>query len=626
MSADSCHSTQVPGSGTNRGNRLLESLLPDYVAVDGRKIEELKSFAKNLAAQLKFRTPSDSWEGDWASFFEKEIDPNQSTDPHYALFLAFLQNYLLAQADLNGLTKKHLDFFYRDVLRLKEKAAEADQAYLILQLAKQVGEHLLPKNSEFKAGKDDIGKEVLFKNQSEQVFNKTEVASLKAIYRDPNGRLYRSPIANSADGIGAEIIHPDGRWNPFGRPKSFFPNSDRNSAILGFAVASPTLALAEGTRKITLTLCLKSQPGLLERLKSLHLNSTFRFLLSGEKEWIEAVAGFPTSEDTIEDEVLAFLNRAKTWQDIAGLEPQAGPVFDNPELGIHRPFRGYDIGEVTAKNILSKRASLPGNLFRDLSEVDSVRGMGADKVADLIFSFQSQKHELTDLGANGIELSLKCHLIPDQDAVVGYSAKVLLQKFLTDQPILKIELADTVQSYAYPILQGIELSEVKIHVEVKGVENLVLQNDQATLPVGKNIHPFGFRPVIGSNFYVGSREVFSKSLSSLDLHLEWHGLPAASTGFSAYYTGYSTTITNASFQAKAYFLDDRAWGTSKKTIPLFENPPSETTPLSPTPTPDTPLQTESRVIFDAKQDRPIMGLRAKIRAKSVKIRHHVGTV
>ncbi len=576
MSTDSCHSTQVPGSGTNRGNRLLESLLPDYVAVDGRKIEELKAFAKNLAAQLKFRTPSDTWEDDWASFFEKEIDPNQATDPHYALFLAFLQNYLLAQADLNGLTKKHLDFFYRDVLRLKEKAAEADQAYLILQLAKQVGEHLLPKNSEFKAGKDDIGKEVLFKNESNQVFNKTEVGSLKALYRDQNGRLYSSPIANSADGNGAEIIHPDGRWNPFGRPKSLFPTSDRKSAVLGFAVASPALALAEGTRKITLTLCLKSQPGLLERLKSLHLNSTFRFLLSGEKEWIEAVVGLPTSENTIEDEVLAFLNRAKTWQDIAGLEPQAGPVFDNPELGTHRPFQGYDICEVTAKNILSKRATLAGDQFTKLEQVDSVRGMGSDKMADLQFSLQTQKHELKDLGANGIELILKCHLVPDQDAVVGYSSEVLLQKFLTDQPILKIELADTVQSYAYSILQGVELSEVKIHVEVKGVENLVLQNDQATLPIGKNIHPFGFRPVLGSNFYIGSREVFSKALTSLDIHTEWHGLPTDAKGFEDYYKGFPGSIINQSFTAEAYRLDDKNWGSSIGTIKLFK----ETTILS----------------------------------------------
>ena len=57
----------------------------------------------------------------------------------------------------------------------------------------------------------------------------------------------------------------------------------------------------------------------------------------------------------------------------------------------------------------------------------------------------------------------------------------------------------------------------------------------------------------------------------------------------------------------------------KKTIPLFGDTPPEATP-------DTPLQTEPQVVFDTKRDRPIMGLRAKLRAQSVNIRHHAGTV
>ncbi|MDX2076204.1 MAG: hypothetical protein SFZ02_07220 [bacterium] len=63
----------------------------------------------------------------------------------------------------------------------------------------------------------------------------------------------------------------------------------------------------------------------------------------------------------------------------------------------------------------------------------------------------------------------------------------------------------------------------------------------------------------------------------------------------------------------------------KKTIPLFGDTPPKAT-LSPTVIPDTPLQTEPRVVFDAKRDRPITGLRAKLRAQSVNIHHHVGTV
>lgn len=76
MSTDRCHSIQVPGSGTNRGNRLLESLLPSFVAVDGRKIEDLKAYALGLATQLKFRILkedlTEDWDGDWASFFSKK--------------------------------------------------------------------------------------------------------------------------------------------------------------------------------------------------------------------------------------------------------------------------------------------------------------------------------------------------------------------------------------------------------------------------------------------------------------------------------------------------------------------------------------------------------------------------
>ena len=576
MSQDNCHSVQATGKGSNRVNRLLESLLPSYVAVDERKIEDLKAFAIKIAAQLKFRIKAENledpkWSGDWAGFFEKSIDPEQRTDPHFALFLAFLQNFQLAQIEINQIGKRHLDFFYRDVLHLKEKAAEPDQAFLILSLAKQIGEYLLPKKSSFKAGKDDKGVEILFQNSQDQALNKTEVASIKSLFRDENGRFYASPIANSKDGLGAEILSSEGQWSPFGIPKTPFPASDRKLAILGFAVGSPVLALEAGQRNITLTLTLKAQAGLLEKLKSLHLNSSFKFWLSGEKQWILAEPGFPIKDkESVEEAILAFLNKAQSWEEIAGIEPQGGPIFDNPELGTHRPFKGYDIGETTARNILSLRNTFAGDKFTTIDQVKSVRGMGEDKIADLYFSFQTQKHELIDLGAAGIQLVLKCHLVPDQDAVVGYAQEVLLQQFKTSQPVLKVELAETTQSYPYPILQGVQLSKFELQVDVTGVENLVLQNDLATLPIGKNIQPFGFRPSQGSNFYIGSREVFSKALESLKIHTEWHGLPTDSKGFEDYYAGYSGTITNASFTAKAYFLDDRNWGSSKKTIQLFE--------------------------------------------------------
>lgn len=570
MSTESCHTIQAPGGGTSRLNRLLKSLLPDYVAVDGKSMEDLQQFAIQLAQEIKYASPT-GWEGDWSSFFEKKIEADQLTDPHFALFLAFLQNFKLAQSELNALTKRHLDFFYRDILRLQEKSAEPDQAYLIFQLAKNVNESLVPKKSVFKAGKDNTGVEIHFENQQDQILNRAEVASLKALYRDENGRLFSSPVANSSDGQGSEILDPTGRWSPFGSLKSAFPDSDRPQAILGFALASPVLELAEGLRKLSLTLTFQPQEGLLAKLQSLHLNSSFRFFLSGEKDWIEAIPGFPIQDNEKVDElILAFINNAKSWVDIAGIEPQSGPVLDDPETGVHKPFRGYDIGEVVAKNLLAKRDSLPEKRFKELKELDQVRGFGPDKLADLIYTFRTQKHELKNLGSAGVQLILKCHLIPDQAAVVGYSEEVLLQKIKTKQSVLKVQLAETSQSYSYPILEDASLNSVHLHVDVEGVSQLILQNDLAPLPVGKNIHPFGFRPVSGSSFYIGSREVFSKQLLSLKLHADWHGLPSDEKGFTDYYDGYSGSRSNENFTVNVDFLNDKIWKTTNNVLRLFE--------------------------------------------------------
>lgn len=564
MSQDNCHNLIAPGSGTNRGNRLLESLLPDYVAVDPRKLEELKAFAKNLAAELKFAEGKKvgdketvEFKGDWKPFFDKKISEDQRNSPHFVLFLAFLNAFSIAQKELNALSKKHLDFFFRDVLRLRQKPAESDQAYLILQLAKHVHEHLLLKGTGFKAGKDDLGNEVIFENPHNQVFNKSEVASIQALFKDENSRFYKSSIANSSDGKGGEISESDGRWQPFGRPKILFPNSERELATLGFAIASPMLFLQEGHRKIKLSLQLKKSDGLLERLQSLHLDKSFRFWLSGEEEWIEALPALAATEEEAEDEALYFINSANNWVDIAGIEPQMGRVFDNPEIGKHRPFQGYDIGEVAAKNILARRTALGGR-FLELKDVGKVRGVGDDKIEDLKYSFRKQAHWVQDKGDH-LVLALNFKLIPDQAAVVGYLEEILLQKFKTRLPVLKVELADTFQSYPYSILKGLKVSKVRLQTEVKGLESLILQNDQSVLPVGKNIFPFGFRPQIGSSFYTGSREAFSKKLDSLNLHFEWFGLPG---NLGEHYANYTNKDRdNESFLVKTALLDDKTWVT-----------------------------------------------------------------
>lgn len=191
-------------------------------------------------------------------------------EPHYALFLAFLRLLESAQAEANKLTGRHLDFYYRDILRLKEKPATPGKAHLLVELAKHVGQHELKSGELFKAGKDDQGIDAFFASERALVANQAKVVELKTVYRhgseqvgtDANadkqeGRLFAAPVSNSDDGAGAELTSVDQSWHPFFNktyPNGKLTKIQMPKAEVGFAIASHYLSMSGGTRTITLDL------------------------------------------------------------------------------------------------------------------------------------------------------------------------------------------------------------------------------------------------------------------------------------------------------------------------------------------------------------------------------------
>ncbi len=188
--------------------------------------------------------------------------------PHWALFLSFLRLFRVQQAQVNGLLWRHLDFYYKDVLRLRLKGAEPDHVHLVAELAKSVSAASLPEGTLFKAGKDSTGNEVFYALDRETTFNKAEVAALQAVYRvDPTDtwkdpvlassrRVFAAPVMNSADGLGAELLSSSGEWHPFLNKAVAVDGAitavRMPPARIGFALASHYLFLAEGARTIQL--------------------------------------------------------------------------------------------------------------------------------------------------------------------------------------------------------------------------------------------------------------------------------------------------------------------------------------------------------------------------------------
>lgn len=181
-----------------------------------------------------------------ASFHER------THQPHYALFLAFLRLLDYARDEVNTITQRHLDFYYRQVLRLAERPPVPSQTHVRVELAKHVDSHLVEQGTMLKAGRD-----VQFALDRDLAANKATVAEIKSLYRHRNTsaaetlpfddkRIFADPVANEGES-----------WHPFASKHyadGQLRDIDMLPAEIGFAIASHHLWLAEGDRVIGLSI------------------------------------------------------------------------------------------------------------------------------------------------------------------------------------------------------------------------------------------------------------------------------------------------------------------------------------------------------------------------------------
>ncbi|MGZ8218811.1 hypothetical protein [Methylomagnum sp.] len=183
--------------------------------------------------------------------------------PHTALYIAFLRLFDQVRADLNRFTGRHLDYYYRTVLKLRERDSQPDTAHLYFQLAKQVGDFELKAGTLLRGGKTADGKDILYAVDEDTWLNRTRVAALKTLYVAASSgggsrrvtHILACPSAASEDGLGKPLKYPDSGWPTFGRDvaKRSQESAEALHARLGLMIVSPVLLLQEGGRKITLT-------------------------------------------------------------------------------------------------------------------------------------------------------------------------------------------------------------------------------------------------------------------------------------------------------------------------------------------------------------------------------------
>ncbi len=216
------------------------------------------------------------------AYLEETLNNYPAHQPHYALYLAFLRLFRYAQNHLNKFTQNHLDFYYKDVLQLKNRNAEPGFVHLLFELQKSAEPYLLSKETTFKAGKDAANNDLFYSVVNDVVLQKTTVQSLQSLYlsKEANAVLYASPIADSDDGNGGKLTSADNSWFAFGNPKKI------TAASIGFAVASNVLFLHEGKRSIAFVFDCDNLSGITEN----DLADIFTIQFTTKKNWYTAAS------------------------------------------------------------------------------------------------------------------------------------------------------------------------------------------------------------------------------------------------------------------------------------------------------------------------------------------------
>ena len=512
------------------------------------------------------------------SLLENELI-NKRHAPHLGLFYTFLRLYKYLQSSTNEITKKHLDFFYKEVLCLQPGEPVPDQTHIIFELQKFTDKYFLDKNLALKDGKDANNVDIIFHLDDNIVVNKTQATSFKTLFLQFTNLheggsfkenliegLYAAPIANSKDGNGEAFGDEDSKsWQGLGAKESKLrlegkkQPENQPGARIGFVITSPVLLLREGKRTITLDLtCL---PDALSRIGVLDL-AKFTDVLNESHYFITDETLELAGKESLTSPAIEWLN---------GFKGESLPYY----IGINTDLVDDNLAVQDDKDIVKGLLTIkkPFNIYLSGEEE--------------WLKTENYTATLTESGSEYL-LSIVITLQPDFPAVTFYDNTILTDGLDTHDPAIKIELdpdvkilceseiynpecclerchpEEKVALSTYEYLRHLLLTDAKIDVCVCGLRNFIVQNDENLQDVNNLILPFGPRPKVNTNFYIGSEELFCKNWEKFWVHVNWKDKP---DDFKKHYEHYiyepfedlSTEISDNSFKVEAAVLQDGKW-------------------------------------------------------------------
>lgn len=423
-------------------------------------------------------------------------------DPAIGLYIAFLKLFKKVQNRINEFTPRHLDFYYRDVLKIQQHEFVPDSAHLIFSPDTVGREVSIGAGTEFMAGLDENDISLVYTATNDLRVNDARVCCLHTLYfaRNSLSSPENSLVAHSggdgqpirfvtsaklnrigqAEGRSPSITSGMKAQPLFGVPPRLREENQFEEARLGFAVASSVLLLKQGEREITLTFMLESQ----------------------------------SADDSLD-------------------------VFTGT---------------------LSKVLSTTGpdaffKAFRHMFKISLTSETGWLEVEEYL----PLSRAVDEVGCEANSLTIKIRIPDSAGGVVPYVSEIHGECFATDLPIIKFVVNPDAYLYPYSLLSEMVVTKIVIEVEVRGLTDVHVYNQLGRLSTNAQFNPFGSTPSSGDYLIFGNYEAARKKLTDLEVNVEWASLPLEINGFEEYYQAYLLPFDNSIFKVNLTALRDRKW-------------------------------------------------------------------
>ncbi len=247
-------------------------------------------------------------------WFQNTLEGEKGHTPHIGLLLTFLELHGHVKEQLNDLSLRHLDHYYRKLLQQKELAEKPDAAIVFFELAKEVKQSVLNKGTRLTAGQTEQGKEIIYRTLEDEELSNSKLTEIRTLFVSSNPIIAPLNKAELVTGIytlskteaGKDMLNENPEpfhlfgTDPFGSLN--LVEDDLKQPNIGCAIGAPVLAMKEGERVLSVAISFekKSMLKLWEYIKTMALNSdysdievlyhffssSFDLKLTGKEGWV----------------------------------------------------------------------------------------------------------------------------------------------------------------------------------------------------------------------------------------------------------------------------------------------------------------------------------------------------